>query len=82
MTSITKPLVLIFLIIILITSIFVLWMNLTPGHFQRDCCSNKVDYIKRDRFSCLLLLCVPPNPDKGINFNNLKLMFSLFDFNK
>lgn len=40
-----KLLKLVLLVMVLVCGAFVLWMNLTPGHFQREPCVGDISYI-------------------------------------
>lgn len=54
--------------------LFVLWMNATPGHFQRDCVG--VGYHPNE-YRCAIL----PAPRNG-RFDALLLAISAVDFNR
>lgn len=53
-------------VLILILGGFVIWMNLTPGHFQetKGCCSCQIEYVsdtelENRRVKPCITLCVP-----------------------
>lgn len=67
-------------------AVFIIWMNVTPGHFQRASCSCRVTYMTREEVQeyekmCPVLgMCIFRTRD--ILFDPILTLSSLVDFNK
>lgn len=62
--------------VLVVFVLFILWMNLTPGHFQLDC-NGGISYLEKDH-SCQLL----PKPISQNVINSFLLAFSNIDIYK
>ncbi len=69
-----------------ILSLFVIWMNVTPGHFQGTC-TCKVEYLTQEEVDirmknlCRVLgACVIPSKNRF--FNQVLGFVAILDFNK
>ncbi|OIP86520.1 hypothetical protein CO009_00855 [Candidatus Shapirobacteria bacterium CG_4_8_14_3_um_filter_35_11] len=70
----------ILLLLLTILGTFVLWMNVTPGHFQESCCGN-VEYSRRVTSVGCITFC-DSKPISQILINNFLVFASIFDFYK
>ena len=66
--------------------IFIIWMNVTPGHFQKSACACSVTYMTNEEALsggqklCILGMC--RLTIRNILLDPILTLFSLVDFNK
>ncbi|MDO8497725.1 MAG: hypothetical protein Q7S61_04235 [bacterium] len=78
------------LLIFVSFAIFIIWMNVTPGHFQRASCSCIVTYMTKEEVQELEKMCPVLSPVIGmcilrtrdILLDPILTLFSLVDFYK
>lgn len=70
----------IFLTIIILIFGFILWMNLTLGHFQQSCC--KIVYLTDQEIKEYNKCFNPCEKSSILEFEMLKILLAKFDFNK
>lgn len=75
-------------LIVIVSVSFLIWMNVSPGHFQRTCLCESVRYVTRrevidlqNGICAAAGVCAPLNPVADLP-NQILLLFSTFDLNK
>jgi hypothetical protein len=58
--------------------VFITWMNVTPGHFER--CGGYVDYVENEELPNVCLDIEAPR--STLKIVNLVMFYSLLDFNR